>query len=131
MDVQHKLKDKNKPQSDTTLKGHAKSQMLKVPHMQKAVNKRDKNEDKDGKATFIKLRDHFLAKDRINYHNKNAIGAMGITNSIKNIYPRVKTLESDNAFLKEALTKGINQITEVQQNQRSNINQPESTFTRR
>ena len=57
--------------------------------MQKFVNKWVK-EDKDGTKIFIKIHDHFLEEDWINFHNKNALGDMGIANPIENINPRIK-----------------------------------------
>ena len=67
VDVQDKLKSTNEPQSDTTIKRHAKAQMKKLPNMQLAVNKWDKKEDPTGVVSFMKFRNYFIKEDRINH----------------------------------------------------------------
>lgn len=83
--------------------------------MQKYINDWEKDDDKDGKKTFVEFRDYCLEKDRINYHNKSALGDMGIANSIENIDPKLAELESKIEQQTVLMTKTVNALHSVQE----------------
>ena len=60
--IQTKLKNTKEPQSDIVLKRHAKTQLLKLPHIQRAVNKWCKEKDKDGKKSSAESCNFMLEK---------------------------------------------------------------------
>lgn len=84
--------------------------------MQKHINKWEKEEDKDSKKTFVEFRDYCFENDRIDYHNKNALGGIGIANSIKNIDLKITELEKKLDFTSEVLAKTVNALKTVQEN---------------
>ena len=113
--IQAKLKYTDEPQSDIVLKRLALTELLKMTHMQDAVREWQKDHDKDGKKSFHELRKHMLEAHRIAHHNKQALGSIGIANSVENIKPEVDQLKNDITFVKEAITETINCVAELKQ----------------
>ena len=67
-----------------------------------------------------------LEEDQTAFCNKQALGSMGMANSIKNINPRIQQIDTDMNFVKEALTKTTNKVSELQQSNNAvhSINTP-------
>ena len=113
--IQTRLKYTNEPQSDKVLKRHAKTQMLTIKHKQDSVREWTEEKDKDNKKSFIAFCNHMLKEHQKAHHNKQALGSISIANSVKDVQPRMQQIDTDITFIKDAFTKTINCISELQQ----------------
>ena len=94
--------------------------------MQDAVREWTKEKNKDNKKSFIAFRNHMLKEQQKAHHNKQALGSIGIANSVEDVQPRMQQIDTDITFIKDALTKTINCVSELQQanNKRHSSNTP-------
>ena len=83
--------------------------------MQKAVTEWTDEKDKDNKKSFNAFRNHMLKEHQAAHHNKQALGSIGIANSIENFLPRMHKVDTDITFIKDTLTKTINCVSKLQQ----------------
>ena len=116
--IQTRLNYTDEPQSDQVLKRNAKIQMLKLKHIQKAVREWTDEKDKDNKKSFNAFR-NFMLKEQ-------ALGSIGIANSVEDVQQRMQQIDTDITFIKEALTTTINSVSKLQQanNARHSSNTP-------
>ena len=113
--IQTRLQYTDEPQSDKVLKRVAKTQMLKIKHMQDAVREWEEEKDKDNKKSFIAFRNHMLKEHQTARHNKQALGSIGIANFAEDVKPKMQQMDTDITCLKDALTKTINCVSELQE----------------
>ena len=120
--AQQRCKNTEEPISDHTLKRIALGHLRKIGPLQSKVTKWEREKDPNKKASFIELRDWFSAEERILRRNRQALGEIGIANSVE-----IKELDNVNLQLEahqEALQKIIQHQREVQQ--AMNVNNKEN-----
>ena len=102
------------PIPDHTLKRIALGHLRKIGPLQSKVTKWEREKDPNKKASFIELRDWFSAEERILRRNRQALGEIGIANSVE-IKPELDSVNLQLEAHQEALQKIIQHQREVQQ----------------
>ena len=66
-----------------------------------------------------------LKEHQTAHHNKQALGSIGIVNSVEDVQPIMQQIDTNITFIKDALTKTINCVSELQQ--ANNVRQKNNT----
>ena len=114
IEAQQQCKNTEEPISDHTLKRIALGHLRKIGPLQSKVSKWEREKDPNKTSTFIELRNWFSAEKRNIRRNQQALGDIGIANSVE-IKPEIDNLNLQVTAHQEALHKIIEHQQEVQQ----------------